>query len=89
MDARRPIPPRIQIKTFRAPPPLSRFRPSINYPIQTKVMGKIAAIDYGLKRIGIALSDASKQMAFPLAVVEGGKREIENIEKALGERKWL
>ena len=37
-------------------------------------MGRIAAIDYGLKRIGIALSDDRKLIAFPFASVEGGKR---------------
>lgn len=53
-------------------------------------MGRIAAIDYGLKRIGIALSDERKTMALPLATVTGGaagaaayllprKKEIEQI----------
>ena len=49
-------------------------------------MGRIAAIDYGLKRIGIALSDASKKIAFPLETVEGGKRALEHIKKALGDK---
>ena len=46
-------------------------------------MGRIAAIDYGLKRIGIALSDPSRKIALPLATVEGGKKAIQNIAKAL------
>lgn len=50
-------------------------------------MGKIAAIDYGLKRIGIAISDANQKIAFPLTTVEGGKKAIENILRALSERK--
>jgi putative Holliday junction resolvase len=37
-------------------------------------MPRIAAIDFGLKRIGIALSDDRKQIAFPFATVEGGKK---------------
>ena len=50
-------------------------------------MGRIAAIDFGLKRIGIALSDERKQIAFPLATVEGGKKGIQNIIEALSEKK--
>ncbi len=46
-------------------------------------MGRIAAIDFGLKRIGIALSDAGKKIALPLTTVEGGKKAIENIAQAL------
>jgi putative Holliday junction resolvase len=46
-------------------------------------MGRIAAIDYGLKRIGIALSDPSRKVALPLATVEGGKKAIQNIAKTL------
>lgn len=46
-------------------------------------MGRIAAIDYGLKRIGIAVSDPGKKMALPLTTVEGGKKAIENIAQAL------
>ena len=53
-------------------------------------MGRIAAIDYGLKRIGIAISDERKIMALPLTTVQGGltavvaallprKKEIESI----------
>lgn len=46
-------------------------------------MGRIVAIDFGQKRIGIAVSDPSKKIALPLTVVEGGKRAIENIRTAL------
>lgn len=53
-------------------------------------MGKIAAIDFGLKRIGIAISDANQKMALPLTTITGGlsavvallsqrKKEIEAI----------
>ncbi len=46
-------------------------------------MGRIAAIDYGLKRIGIALSDAGKKIAFPYRTVPGGRRGIGEIATAL------
>ncbi len=46
-------------------------------------MGRIAAIDYGLKRIGIALSDAGKKIAFPYRTVPGGRRGIAEIATAL------
>lgn len=46
-------------------------------------MGRIAAIDFGLKRIGIALSDERKCIAFPLITVEGGKKAISHIQAAL------
>lgn len=46
-------------------------------------MGRVAAIDYGEKRIGIALSDANRKIALPVGVVEGGKRALHNIKEAL------
>lgn len=46
-------------------------------------MGRVAAIDFGFKRIGIALSDERKQIALPLATVEGGAKAIQNVAKAL------
>lgn len=46
-------------------------------------MGRIASIDFGLKRIGLALSDMRKTVALPLTVVEGGKKAIQNIKAAL------
>ena len=47
-------------------------------------MGRIAAIDFGLKRIGLAVSDPGRVIAFPVATVEGGKKAIDNIRAALG-----
>jgi putative Holliday junction resolvase len=46
-------------------------------------MGRIVAIDFGLKRIGIAVSDESRKIAFPLTTVPGGKQAISAIQKAL------
>ena len=38
------------------------------------------AIDYGMKRTGLAVCDAQETMAFPLAVIEGQKNLVERIE---------
>ncbi len=46
-------------------------------------MGRIAAIDYGTKRIGLAVSDRDRKVVFPVDVVEGGKKAIQNIKAAL------
>ncbi|MGB7978886.1 MAG: Holliday junction resolvase RuvX [Chlamydiales bacterium] len=43
----------------------------------------MAAIDFGTKRIGLALSDANRKIALPVAVVEGGKQAIQNIRASL------
>lgn len=39
-------------------------------------MGRIAAIDYGLKRIGLAISDERKKIALPLTTIIGGVKEV-------------
>ena len=61
-------------------------------------MGKILAIDYGKKRIGIAISDSKKRIAFPLKTIENKEiflylKEIIQSEKieaiVLGEPKAL
>lgn len=46
-------------------------------------MGRVACIDFGLKRIGIAVSDKERKIALPVGVVEGGKKAIQNIKAAL------
>ncbi|MBI5273312.1 MAG: Holliday junction resolvase RuvX [Chlamydiia bacterium] len=46
-------------------------------------MPRVAAIDFGLKRIGIALSDTLKMLASPFAVVPGGKEAVQNVISAL------
>lgn len=46
-------------------------------------MGRVAAIDFGLKRIGLAVSDKNRKIALPVDVVEGGKKAIQNIKAAL------
>lgn len=46
-------------------------------------MARVAAIDFGLKRIGIAVSDINRKIALPVDVVEGGKKALQNIRSAL------
>lgn len=40
---------------------------------------KILGIDYGTKRIGLALSDENMQMAFPREVIQNDKSTIEKL----------
>lgn len=44
---------------------------------------RIAAIDYGKKRIGLAISDPNAKIAFPLTTVPGGAHAISHISQAL------
>lgn len=46
-------------------------------------MGRVAAIDFGAKRIGLAVSDKERRIALPVDIVEGGKKAIQNIRAAL------
>lgn len=50
-------------------------------------MARIAAVDFGLKRIGLAISDERRTIALPLDLVHAGKTHQESvraIKKALG-----
>jgi putative holliday junction resolvase len=47
---------------------------------------RIAAIDFGLKRIGIAISDDRKKLALPFTTVDGGKKGVANTVAALREK---
>ncbi len=44
---------------------------------------RIAAIDFGLKRIGIALSDPRGKLASPFKTVDGGKKGAVHVVEAL------
>lgn len=46
-------------------------------------MPRIVAIDWGLKRIGLAISDEKEQIAFPLHLVLAGKNSHESIQNIL------
>lgn len=51
-------------------------------------MGSILSIDYGLKRIGLAISDESRSFAFPCGVIENKnfKFVLLNIKKIIDEK---
>lgn len=44
---------------------------------------RVASIDYGLKRIGLAISDENKIIATSLGVIQAGKNSAETIVKIL------
>jgi len=44
-------------------------------------MSKILGIDYGEKRIGVAITDEERKMAFPKYVLQNDKRLVEKISK--------
>ncbi|HEV7449389.1 MAG TPA: Holliday junction resolvase RuvX [Candidatus Paceibacterota bacterium] len=48
---------------------------------------KYLGIDYGTKRIGVAVSDDTGQLAFPLTVVAAGQGALENIAGLAKENK--
>ena len=48
--------------------------------------GRVLGIDFGTKRIGLALSDEDRGMAFPLQVVENNKNAISTISKIIKEK---
>ena len=49
-------------------------------------MGRIAAIDFGMKRIGIAISDEGKKIAFPAQTVPGGPKAVQEVLKAFASK---
>jgi len=48
-------------------------------------MGRILCIDYGLKRVGLALSDELKIISSPFRVIKNNKMLIENLMKIIKE----
>ncbi|MCH9609924.1 MAG: putative pre-16S rRNA nuclease [Chlamydiales bacterium] len=46
-------------------------------------MGRVASIDFGLKRLGVALSDPNKILATALGTVIAGKNSEETAQKLL------
>lgn len=48
-------------------------------------MGRVVAIDFGKKRIGLAISDASKIIAQPYSVIQAGKNHAETAQLILKE----
>jgi len=50
-------------------------------------VGRIAAIDFGMKRIGIAISDEGKKIAFPAQTIPGGPKAVQEVQKAFALKK--
>lgn len=47
---------------------------------------RLLGIDYGSKRIGVAVSDENANFTFPHSVVENNKNTMEEIKKICGEK---
>ena len=56
---------------------------TVCYAVSMKLMG----IDYGTKRVGIALTDDTGMMAFPRVVLPNDASLMKGIEKIVGEEK--
>ena len=56
---------------------VARHRGFESHPLRTGM--KYLGIDYGTKRIGVAVSDENAMMAFPLGVVEAGKSALTEV----------
>ena len=50
-------------------------------------MSRVVGIDFGLKRIGVAVSDERRTVALPLGTAEGGKNGVKNVIALLADRK--
>ncbi len=48
---------------------------------------RLMGIDYGTKRVGIALSDEGGQMAFPHIVLDNDGKLLDELERLIEERK--
>jgi putative transcription antitermination factor YqgF len=49
-------------------------------------MGRVLGIDYGTKRIGVAVSDETKRFAFPHAIVQNGDTALRDIAAIASEQ---
>jgi len=54
----------------------ARYREFESHPLRTM---KYLGIDYGTKRIGLAVSDDTGSMAFPLTTIEAGKEALQSV----------
>jgi putative Holliday junction resolvase len=54
----------------------------MEYTVYMKVLG----IDYGSKRIGIALSDSGRQFAIPLSVINNSKNSLDDVVKIANQK---
>jgi putative Holliday junction resolvase len=54
--------------------------------MEKKKVGRVLGIDFGTKRIGVALCDENRQMALPFSVVPNDKMVIANISKIIRDK---
>ena len=54
-----------------------------------KEMGRLLGIDFGLKRVGIALSDEDQKIAFPKIVYPNDKKLVNQIAKFCAENSMI
>ena len=54
--------------------------------MERKNIGRVMGIDFGTKRIGIAICDENREMALPLSVVKNDKMAISAIAKIIKEK---
>ena len=59
--------------------------PELVLGVHYRNMGKFLGIDYGTKRVGLALSDDTKRLAFPYATLENNKKLLENVMSVIKE----
>src|SRR3989338_11426339 len=52
-------------------------------------MGRLLGIDFGLKRVGIALSDEDQKIAFPKIVYPNDKKLVNQIAKFCAENSMI
>jgi len=63
-------------------------RPSLRFRYAEKMRGRVLALDLGERRIGLAVSDPERSLAFPAGHLErlGGKRDFEALDALVQER---
>jgi putative Holliday junction resolvase len=49
-------------------------------------LGRVLGVDFGTKRIGLAICDENREMAFPLQVVKNDKNSISIISKIIKDK---
>ena len=54
--------------------------------MERKIVGGMMGIDFGTKRVGIAISDGEGGIAFPFSVVQNNKEMIPTISKIIKEK---
>lgn len=58
----------------------------LNFFCYIQIMSRLLGIDYGAKRIGLAITDEKRQFAFPYDVIENNKRTMAKISQIIKEK---